>query len=376
MKTKKTIILFACLMASVCSSAQLKVNNNGLARIAYNPSTSHGVLLSVGDSLSGSYFKYGINGNGAYSSVDLTSAGSVGVRGVAGNAIQNNYGVMGALSGSNNGACIYGSTVSSNLMINGQYAGYFNGETYVHGTLTVNEVFHPSDIRLKENISLLANDGNRGALENVLAMNVLEYNYKKHEISDEDIRLAEELYGKEAAEELRNGEKSHDAVDCNRLHFGVSAQELQTIYPNLVREGQDGYLAVNYVELVPVLIRSIQELKEELDDMKGNGTVRKAPSKQPTYVEKEGFITENVLYQNTPNPFKESTEIRFSLADDARDAAICIFDMQGKLLKKMPVSTGTESITVNGYELGEGMFLYSLIVNGQEIDTKRMILTK
>ena len=184
------------------------------------------------------------------------------------------------------------------------------------------------------------------------------------------------MYGKEAAEELRNGEKSHDAVDCNRLHFGVSAQELQTIYPNLVREGQDGYLAVNYVELVPVLIRSIQELKEELDDMKGNITARKAPSKQPTNVEKEGSITENVLYQNAPNPFKESTEIRFSLADDARDAAICIFDMQGKLLKKMPVSTGMESVTVNGYELGEGLFLYSLIVNGQEIDTKRMILTK
>ena len=50
--------------------------------------------------------------------------------------------------------------------------------------------------------------------------------------------------------------------------------------------------------------------------------------------------------------------------------------MSGKMLKKIPVSKGMESVAVNGYELGEGMFLYSLLVNGQEIATKRMILSK
>jgi len=50
--------------------------------------------------------------------------------------------------------------------------------------------------------------------------------------------------------------------------------------------------------------------------------------------------------------------------------------MSGKMLKKLPVSSGMVSVTINGYELGEGMFLYSLLVNGLEIDTKRMILSK
>ena len=74
--------------------------------------------------------------------------------------------------------------------------------------------------------------------------------------------------------------------------------------------------------------------------------------------------------------FLEQTVIHFSLADDARDAAICIFDMTGKQLKKLPISSGETSVSVNGWELGEGMFLYTLIVNGREIDTKRMIITK
>ncbi len=46
------------------------------------------------------------------------------------------------------------------------------------------------------------------------------------------------------------------------------------------------------------------------------------------------------------------------------------------MLKKLPVSSGMTSVSINGWELGEGMFLYTLIVNGREIDTKRMIMTK
>ena len=84
----------------------------------------------------------------------------------------------------------------------------------------------------------------------------------------------------------------------------------------------------------------------------------------------------NVLYQNSPNPFKETTTIRFSLAPDAKDAAICIFDMQGKMLQKRSVSVNETSLNLNGYELGAGMYLYTLIVNGQEVDTKRMIITQ
>ena len=77
-------------------------------------------------------------------------------------------------------------------------------------------------------------------------------------------------------------------------------------------------MAVNYTELVPILIRSIQELKAELDEVRG-GTGDVAQTRGTTSA---GAITTaptgNVLYQNTPNPFKEQTVIRFSLADDAQ----------------------------------------------------------
>lgn len=66
----------------------------------------------------------------------------------------------------------------------------------------------------------------------------------------------------------------------SKSHYGLSAQELQTIYPDLVTEGQDGYLAVNYVELIPILIQSIQDLKRELDELRNERLDRNNSSKR------------------------------------------------------------------------------------------------
>jgi len=51
--------------------------------------------------------------------------------------------------------------------------------------------------------------------------------------------------------------------------------------------------------------------------------------------------------------------------------------MQGAELKSYPITTkGADSITIQGSELPAGMYLYTLVVNNEIIDTKRMILTK
>ena len=217
---------------------------------------------------------------------------------------------------------------------------------------------------------------NGSTLDNLMKMNVVKYSYKekKREIDSTEKAFIEE--------ERQLMEQEGIAIDVNKgntppqKHYGLSAQELQEIYPDLVYKGQDSNLGINYVELVPILIRSIQELKQELDAVKGSGARMTRSAFSGDEDEMSTSASQNMLYQNTPNPFKEQTTIRFSLADDVTDAAICIFDMTGKILKKLPVSPGETSVKINGWELGEGMFLYTLMVNGQEVDTKKMIITR
>ena len=243
-----------------------------------------------------------------------------------------------------------------------KYAGYFLGNTYVSGTLTANQVVQSSDFRLKDNIVSLSTR-EESTLNKLLDMNVVEYNYKPMipslEVPD-SVSMADVV--------------KTAGLDTGKKHIGLIAQELKELYPNLVVEGQDGYLGINYMEIVPLLIRSIQELNEKVNVLEKN-TEDGAMSRSVNGV---GDIAAKctVLYQNTPNPFTERTTIRFSLPEDAQNAYIYIFDMTGKMQKQIPVDASMQSITINGYELSAGMYIYSLVVNGKEMDTKRMILSK
>jgi len=53
----------------------------------------------------------------------------------------------------------------------------------------------------------------------------------------------------------------------NITHFGIVADELQTVIPNLVytNEQNDNLLSINYVELIPVLINAVNELSQKVD---------------------------------------------------------------------------------------------------------------
>jgi hypothetical protein len=50
--------------------------------------------------------------------------------------------------------------------------------------------------------------------------------------------------------------------------YGLIAQEVAKIYPDLVKERDDGYLGISYLELIPFLIKAIQEQQEEIASLK------------------------------------------------------------------------------------------------------------
>ena len=383
MKKQLLIALTLLTAGTINVTAQLKVNSNG--NVYVKEPVEELSFFAVGNTPAalisqGAYDDYsmGIHADKYNSSntncvaiygesrqTNYSAKHSIGVLGRACHlSMGRSFGVCGLSSGSK-GAGVYGSTGNiPSSDFTGIYAGYFNGNTYVNGIFTANSIINLSDMRLRYNVTSLTESDRSDShtLNSLLSLNICSYNLH-NPAPKEDLDLQGD-----------NNIKEENEEEDNRLHYGISAQELQKIYPDLVTEGQDGYLSVNYIELVPILIRSIQELKQELDDVKCLDAAQ--ARSDATTIRTATAANGNVLYQNTPNPFKEKTTIRFSLADNSHDAAICIFDMSGKLIKKLPVSRGDTSVSVNGYELGEGMFLYTLMVSGQEVDTKRMIITK
>lgn len=57
-------------------------------------------------------------------------------------------------------------------------------------------------------------------------------------------------------------------ADTETVHTGAMAQDVQKIYPYAVQELENGNLMIDYKLLVPLLIKSVQEQQEQIDDLK------------------------------------------------------------------------------------------------------------
>ncbi len=125
------------------------------------------------------------------------------------------YGVSGH---SSNSFGVYGSSSNS-------YAGYFFGRVYVTGTLTQN-----SDIRLKQGVANLGY-----GLKHVLQLRPVTWTWKQR--------------------------------PDDRLQFGLIAQEVETVLPELVTTEKDAEQTkgINYIGLMPVVIKAIQEQQKEFE---------------------------------------------------------------------------------------------------------------
>ena len=401
---KKTLLL-AFLCIAITSNAQVKVDSTGALSVGRDAMENTRITigdnnydLSVAESGMCVYlhgYKASANNTKRYYGISSTISGnvlgqksSIGVFGRVGTGPNGKrFGVIGYTTSGQNGVGVYGAAggygSSYGETVSASYAGYFAGPTYVSGTLTATDIVTPSDITLKENIiPIVEEEKTAGStLDNVMHMNVIKYNYKAKEYQRESDEF--DIYeDKEEAAKAEELAKQRIREMAEQKHYGLSAQELQEIYPDIVRKGEDGILGVNYVELVPILIRSIQELKAELDEVKSENDAFKARS--AAYEDDETTDVSDAtsipaaatLAQNTPNPFSERTTIRFTLPENARNAYIYIFDMSGKMYKQIPVDSSMQSVTIEGYELRAGMYIYSLVIGGKEVQTRRMILSK
>lgn len=84
-----------------------------------------------------------------------------------------------------------------------------------------------------------------------------------------------------------------------------------------------------------------------------------------------GFI----LGQNTPNPFNIRTKITCNISENANSSYVMISDILGRKIENIPIAQkGQIDIFIDGTNFASGIYVYSLIVDGKLIDTKRMVI--
>ncbi|GFZ40545.1 tail fiber domain-containing protein [Bacteroides nordii] len=258
-----------------------------------------------------------------------------------------------------------------------------DGSVYSKGSILT-----ASDESYKENISSINN-----SLNTIRQMRGVTYKLKEQadesttastlqsDVSSRDTLSAQSPVPVEIVNKIKAEKK--------RKKSGFIAQELEEIFPEAVYTLPNGKKAIAYSEIIPLLVEAIKEQQNEIDKQQNEidelrqskiVQTRSAIGAVDEQSDVNSLLDEKLkakLYSNIPNPFKEQTTISFFIPETSSRASIHIYNLQGKQIKQLNIeSRGNGSVTINGYELTPGMYMYSLIVDGQEVDTKKMILTE
>jgi hypothetical protein len=327
----------------------------------YGVGNSYGVY-SVG-------VAYGVHaigtGYGVYATAHSVAVyGSGDVYGVGG--VGNSYGVYGSSSG---------------------WAGYFNGKVYA-----LSGYYGGSDQKLKQNIRDFTS-----AMDIINKLKPKQYEFRQ----DGNYKLMNLPQGS---------------------HYGLIAQDVEKILPDLVmdtkfetamtrppapeagsQQTQESgktvtqseiieFKALNYTELIPVLIKGMQELStiNNEKDTRINAQQKQINELQKQIDELKAIFLRNnpqtgtttkianaSLAQNVPNPFTNATTIRYTLPSKFTSAQTIITEKNGKQLKQLNISDkGNGTLHVDASTLSSGTYNYSLVIDRKIINTKQMVVAK
>lgn len=232
----------------------------------------------------------------------------------------------------------------------GHWAGYFHGDIEVNGAaFSSSGTWTGSDRRFKTNVQKL-----ESVNEKISKLNGYTYEYKAEEFKEKNFSKGNQI--------------------------GLIAQEVKEVFPQLVVEDAKGYLAVNYQGMIPVLLEAIkgqQQQIKELQTIIQNSAKENGPPAQISNVNLSDTQI-LVLEQNVPNPFAEQTTINYTLTEGIQKAQILFYNAEGRLVNtaELKASAGQGRLDVFASDLTNGIYTYTLVVDGKIIDSKKMIKTK
>ncbi|MEM6318524.1 MAG: tail fiber domain-containing protein [Bacteroidota bacterium] len=243
----------------------------------------------------------------------------------------------------------------------GEASSKFWGNVYAQEYLTI------SDGRLKNNVRPL-----KKQLAKFMRLRPVTYRYNKDRSINQD------------------------------LHTGFIAQEMQQLFPTVVADEKVRYdkeegrvkrekaevLSINYQELIPITIKVVQEQQaiiaaqtktiEDLEKRLRLLEKRVLVSNSDISLPKEKINPPKAfLQQNQPNPFTNQTTIAYQIPESTKTARLQITNLQGQVQRVYPIDQfGAGQLTIELPNGQQGQYYYSLVLDGEIVATRGMVVMK
>lgn len=228
---------------------------------------------------------------------------------------------------------------------------FFNTQTGTFNNIQVASVFNYSDERAKTNIRPLTS-----ALKTILQLTPVSYSWK------------EQTKGERVS---FSGDSATVAVgpETDRLQYGFLAQDVEKVLPNAVKTDKDGHKMVNYNAIFTVLVQAVQELQATVE--KQSKIIEELSAEKFSYANNKQI--KGVILNCTPNPTYGLVTVETQLSSDAVSATITVRNLEGIEEKRIPLSIGSPSVSIDLSSLKKGIHIVTLIVDGNISDSTRLI---
>ncbi|HEX5154379.1 MAG TPA: tail fiber domain-containing protein [Parafilimonas sp.] len=241
------------------------------------------------------------------------------------------------------------------------YAAFFSGDVFTSGD------YQGSDEKLKQNIKDFS-----GAMDIINRLHPRQYEFRQ----DENYQLMNLPQG---------------------THFGLIAQDVEKLLPTLVKETKFftsksnpsrseelknmpdiEFKALNYTELIPVIIKGMQEQQQTIEELRQQVSELKQmlAATNVTGAKSNTEINTAYLLQNSPNPVKGNATVRCYVPASVKQAQLLMYNMNGRLMRSFPLSNGMNDIAISTGSLSAGQYSYTLLTDGKKVDTRSMAITK
>ena len=377
---KKKIYLLTVLITCLCftSNAQLRLLQNGRVQVGTlrtDPTedplnvTTMQVFGPYGDMRSGSKLTFGDFGQypnqgwnvfiGEYGSDDTDQLWLHWKRGI----------YLTTSGQANNIVAYYAPASNSNFVFN--------------TNLRVNGVNITSDARLKENVQTLQNP-----LNIVSQLNGVSYNYKLSEINkyrEQDASKFTEaqnmqnsasvssnaaLTGKENDDKLyQNAVDRKEAEDASRKRIGFLAQDIEKVLPELVQTDENGIKSIDYIGFIPLIVESLKEMQQTIQAQQNEIDILQSLLPEESKSLLRSTSTDNIVIEGAKLYNRAGSSVSYTLPSTFANAYLQVFDIAGRMLKKITLTTANDIVEINPTEIGLGTFIYVLYVDGQKADT-------
>ncbi len=125
------------------------------------------------------------------------------------------------------------------------------------------------------------------------------------------------------------------------------------VWKNVSTEGNDAYVDIYFP-------------KSALDDFAAH---------QKLQPDKPEQISQSWIAQNKPNPSSEITNISYYLSEEDGLAELQLFDLSGNQIRTIPIDQpGAHSLQLDCSDLNRGVYIYSLLIDGEDIESRKMIV--